>query len=266
MGAPHRGAECLGGGLMLVLAVETAVEQVGVAVADHRGPLASCTVASDRRHAESLAPMTEFVCRQAGAALADLDVVVVDNGPGLFTGLRVGMAHAAATAWALGIPVVEVSSLEVLAAGACAIAEPGALVASVIDARRGEVYWALHRVHHGSSRFQLTQLATPQVGPAADLAVHLRERRQQVLCVGTGALRNIGELDDVEGVTVAPAPWAMPRVEILARLGAARAEDEQWCDPERITPVYLRAPDAEIRWATRQNTRDGGTGQAGARP
>jgi tRNA threonylcarbamoyladenosine biosynthesis protein TsaB len=245
---------------MLVLAVETAVEQVGVAVADHRGPLASASLVSDRRHAESLAPLTEFVCRQAGVELADLDAIVVDNGPGLFTGLRVGMAHAAATAWALGIPVVEVSSLEVLAAAAAPLTAPDVPVASVIDARRGEVYWTLHRVRTAGARFHLTELHPPTVGPVADLATHLRDRREPTLCVGTGALRYRDDIVGPDGsgtVTVAPEAWAMPPVEILARIGADRAEGEQWCDAERIAPVYLRAPDAEIRWATRQETRDG---------
>lgn len=240
---------------MLVLAVETAVEAVGVAVADHRGPMASATVASDRRHAESLAPMARFVCEQAGVALGDLDAVVVDNGPGLFTGLRVGMAHASMTAWALGIPVVQVSSLEVLAAAAAPLAGADA-VASVVDARRGEVYWALHRVRQVGARLVLDQLAPPRVGPAADLALHLRDRRQSVLCVGTGALRYRAELEEVDGAVIAPEPWALPPVEMLARLGVARAEDEQWCDPEAVRPEYLRAPDAEIRWATRHETRE----------
>lgn len=240
---------------MLVLAVETAVEQVGVAVADHRGPLASATFVSDRRHAESLAPMADAVCRQAGVALADLDAVVVDHGPGLFTGLRVGMAHASVTAWALGIPVVQVSSLEVLAAAAAPLTTPEMPVAAVVDARRGEVYWALHQVRVSGSRFLLTELHPPTVGPAGDLAVYLRERRQPTLCVGTGALRSHEDLAPVEGVVIAPEPWALPRVEILARLGVSRAEDEQWCEAERIAPLYLRAPDAEIRWATRQETR-----------
>ncbi|MEY4228993.1 MAG: hypothetical protein RLZ84_1585 [Actinomycetota bacterium] len=79
---------------MLILGIETAVEHVGVALGDHRGTLATATVNSDRRHAESLAPMVEFVCAQAGMSLRQLDAVAVDVGPGLFTGLRVGIAAA----------------------------------------------------------------------------------------------------------------------------------------------------------------------------
>jgi len=83
---------------MMILGIETAVEHVGVALGDHRGTLASATVNSDRRHAESLAPMIEFVCAQAGVTLRQLDAVAVDVGPGLFTGLRVGIAAARVSA------------------------------------------------------------------------------------------------------------------------------------------------------------------------
>ena len=65
---------------MMILGIETAVEHVGVALGDHRGTLASATVNSDRRHAESLAPMIEFVCAQAGVTLRQLDAVAVDVG------------------------------------------------------------------------------------------------------------------------------------------------------------------------------------------
>ena len=75
--------------------------------------------------------------------LGDVDVVAVDCGPGLYTGLRAGLATAKATAAALGVPVVPVGSLEALAFGARP--RPGDTVLSVLDARRGEVFWAWYR-------------------------------------------------------------------------------------------------------------------------
>ena len=77
---------------MLILGVETATEQVGCAIGGHEGVLASAHCARGRRHAENLTPQIEFICHQAGIELSDIGLVAVDVGPGLFTGLRVGVS------------------------------------------------------------------------------------------------------------------------------------------------------------------------------
>ena len=127
---------------MLILGIESASDQCGCALANEDGVIAETRLALPRRHAEALAPQMRFVCEQAGVALADIEAVAVDHGPGLYTGLRAGLATAKATAAALEIGVVPVGSLETLAHGAAAVAQPGETVLSVLDARRGEVFWA----------------------------------------------------------------------------------------------------------------------------
>lgn len=141
---------------MLVLGIESASDQCGCALAGDGGVIAEARLALPRRHAEALAPQMRFVCEQAGVALGDVEAVAVDCGPGLYTGLRAGLATAKATAAALGIGVVPVGSLEALALGAAALAppvsgvpagsgagaRPGDSILSVLDARRGEVFWA----------------------------------------------------------------------------------------------------------------------------
>ena len=131
---------------MLILGIESASDQCGCALANEAGVIAETRLALPRRHAEALAPQMRFVCEQAGVALADIEAVAVDNGPGLYTGLRAGLATAKAAAAALAIGVVPVGSLEALAYGAAAVARPGETVLSVLDARRGEVFWAWYRI------------------------------------------------------------------------------------------------------------------------
>ena len=137
---------------MLILGIESASDQSGCALAAEDGILAEARLALPRRHAEALAPQMRFVCEQAEIALADIDAVAVDQGPGLYTGLRAGLATAKATAAALGIGLVPVGSLEALAFGAAAAAQPGETVLSVLDARRGEVFWAWYRIAAARSR------------------------------------------------------------------------------------------------------------------
>jgi tRNA threonylcarbamoyladenosine biosynthesis protein TsaB len=100
---------------MLILGIETATERVSVAIGGHEGVLAMFEVTRGRRHAETLTPAIDFVCRQADVTLDEISVVAVDVGPGLFTGMRVGLASAKAIAQALRVPMIGISSLDLLA-------------------------------------------------------------------------------------------------------------------------------------------------------
>lgn len=233
----------------MILAIETSVESVGIAFGDGSGVRATSTLRSDRRHAESLAPMIDFLRAQAAIELTDVSAIAVDVGPGLFTGLRVGLATAQAMAWALDVPVIGVSSLDILADGARRASMADDLViAGALDARRGEVYWAVHRPRDGAPPDRLVE---PRVTVPEELAIHLRERDQRVFLVGTGAVRYAEHFADVDSVVVGGADIALPAVESLLGIAVVRAAREQWDAAGAVEPVYLRAPDAEIQWATR---------------
>ena len=100
---------------MIILAIDTSTDAVSVAINNSKQLLASAHVTSDRRHAELLAPMISSVCTQADVSMREVDVVAVDIGPGLFTGMRVGIASAKTIAQVLDVPIVGVSSLDILA-------------------------------------------------------------------------------------------------------------------------------------------------------
>lgn len=120
------------------LAVTSSTSVVGVAVGLAGAP-ADAVVwrqsVTDRRHAEELTPLIERTLADAGCRLADIDCLVVDAGPGRFTGLRVGLATVRTLALVLDRPVVALTSLEILAG-----AELERPLLAVIDARRGEVF------------------------------------------------------------------------------------------------------------------------------
>jgi len=122
-----------------IVAIETATETIGVAVRSDNGTRAAFTLEGRRRHVEILVPAMEHLVAQVGLAVTDLHLVAVDLGPGLFTGLRVGVAAAKGLARSLGIGVVGLSSLEILARAAAGSGHGGHVLAAV-DARRGEVF------------------------------------------------------------------------------------------------------------------------------
>ncbi len=228
---------------MLILGIETATQQVGVAVGGHEGVIATFEVARGRRHAEILTPAIEFTLKQADIELAEISCIAVDVGPGLFTGMRVGLAAAKALAQALRIPMIGISSLDLLA---FPCRHTDRVVVPVIDARKGEVFWSMYRQVPGG----LQQVAAPTVGPVDDLVADLLARSQDVLCVGDGAERYRDEI--LDGYRCEISGPAYPPVGALVQLAHARALREEYLRPGEIEPVYLRAPDAQINWSVRE--------------
>lgn len=227
---------------MLILGIETATERVSVAIGGHEGVLTLFEVTRGRRHAETLAPSIEFVCRQADIDLDEISVVAVDVGPGLFTGLRVGLASAKAIAHALRVPMIGISSLDLLA---FPCRHTDRLVVPVIDARRGEVFYAMYRQVPGGTQ----QVAEPAVGPVDELVADLLARSQDALLVGDGARRYRDEI--LDGFHADLGGDQHPSAATLVQLAHARALREEWVNPWEIEPVYLRDPDAKINWSTR---------------
>lgn len=201
---------------MIVLALDTAtpavtagIVEVGAAIVT----LAERTIVDARAHAERLTPNVIAALADSGKAMADLDAVVVGCGPGPFTGLRVGMATAAAYGQALGIPVRGVCTLDAIAR-----ATRGEVLV-VTDARRREVYWARYR--------DGVRVAGPAVNAATEV-----------------------NADGVQAVAGSPAlaasfglPVIGPEYPTAAELVAAVSEWNQ--EPEPLIPLYLRRPDAK---------------------
>jgi len=228
---------------MLILGIETATQQVGVAIGGHEGVIATFEVARGRRHAEILTPSIEFVCAQADVDIDEIGCVAVDIGPGLFTGMRVGLSAAKALALALRIPMIGISSLDLLA---FPCRHTDRVIVPAIDARKGEVFWAMYRQVPGGAQ----QVSAPTVGPVEELVADLLARSQEALCVGDGAARYHEEI--VEGYRCEISAPVHPSAGALVQLAHARALREDWVRPDEIEPIYLRAPDAQINWATRE--------------
>lgn len=199
----------------VILTIDTATPAVtaGLVAADRRTVLAERVTLDARAHAERLTPNVLGALDDAGLAMTDLAAVVVGCGPGPFTGLRVGMASAAAYGHALGIPVYGVCSLD-----AIGVHTTGPVLV-VTDARRREVYWA--RYVDG------VRVAGPAVcAPAA--------------------------VDPADAVAVAGSPahtelFGLPALDVSyptpAGLVAAVADWD--VVPESLVPLYLRRPDAK---------------------
>ncbi|MBM3662516.1 MAG: tRNA (adenosine(37)-N6)-threonylcarbamoyltransferase complex dimerization subunit type 1 TsaB [Actinobacteria bacterium] len=229
---------------MLILGIETATTQVGCAIGGHEGVLASVHAAKGRRHAEYLVPSIEFACERARVELSEIGVVAVDVGPGLFTGLRVGVAAAKSLAFALRVPMIGVSSLDLLA---FRVRFSNRLIVTTVDARRSELYYACYRQVPGG----VQRVTDHQIGTPDDLASELLASGEEVLLVGEGAQRYSEAFDGLAKVELVDPGSSYPSAEALVELAHARALREQFERSDAIEPIYLRRPDAEINWSVR---------------
>jgi tRNA threonylcarbamoyl adenosine modification protein YeaZ len=197
----------------LVLAIDTSTPAVTAGVVADGKLLAEQVSVDARAHAERITPNVLAALADAGRSMADLDAVVVGCGPGPFTGLRVGMATAAAYGHALGVPVHGVCSLDAI--GGQTTGET--LV--VTDARRREVYWARYR--------DGVRIDGPSVNAPVDVDPG-----------GARAVAGSPEHAGLFGLPICQPQYPTP-------IGLVAAVADWSARPAALVPLYLRRPDAK---------------------
>ena len=220
---------------MIVLGIETSTARSSVALLVEGDVVAHVAHEDARGHGAFLAPA---IRRCIDAAPGAVDVVAVGTGPGLYTGLRVGMATAGAFAAARGLPVVGVGGMDALALG-CGIIDR--TVVTTLDARRGQVFWAVHRPDGPG----LHRDGEPRVGTRDeldDLIVRLSE---------DGTVLVVGEI----GGDAIARPDAADTARLAVR-ALAHTPPERFV-ASALTPVYLRDADVRIGWDERGGVRGG---------
>jgi tRNA threonylcarbamoyladenosine biosynthesis protein TsaB len=220
------------------LALDTATERASVALGEPGAAPLEESIGGARRHAAALLPTIQLLLQQAGASLDDLRGIVLSDGPGSFTGLRVGASVAKALVQARGLPLWTAPSLLVRAAGA---ATPDALVLSVANALRGQVYAAAYRFSANGIQTELI----PSVRRPDEL---VGSGLQPAVVVGDAPADVLTILERWVGRPVIGPPEGLPRagllLDLLGRRGGPR-EVEAVRDWE---PVYGRPAEAQARW------------------
>ena len=238
---------------MPVLALDTATALTTVAVLSSASEvLAEAAHLDARRHAEALPPLVRAVLDAAGVAPGDLDLIAVGVGPGPFTGLRVGISFARATAHALGIPVVGVMTLDAIARGQTARGGTrghAGPVTVVTRSRRVEVAWATYAsVADGSMERVSGPLIQPDPGfprqgrVIGDVDGVDEIARPAAADLGRLALERIAAGEPLPGDRGWPEDSSDGSGAPTAALLASLVSEGRWLLP--ALPLYLRRPDA----------------------
>lgn len=223
------------------LALDTATDRASAAAGHPPTAESGTLVQGPRRHAAEVIRLVDFALSRLGWKLPDLEGIVVGDGPGSFTGLRIGWAAAKGLAHEAGLELKTIPSLMAAAAGGALELGP-APVAACFDALRGQVYGAVYVFH--SDRVET--LVAPQVLTLPEL-VRVAPAPARV-AVGDGAVRYAAEVRRWTGVLPVPLedlpPGATMLLSLLDREGAART----LADAGRAEPRYGRPAAAQAKW------------------
>ncbi len=224
---------------MNILAIETSTPASSVALGTDDSLLAMALQVDRRGHVGFLAPAMDYCFQQVGWTPSELDAVVVDVGPGLFTGIRAGLATAQGVAAAAGAQLLGLSSLDALAVRA---ATGHRIIWPLIDVRRGEVATAPYRPVPGG----VIKEGTPETVTPSGFAGVLDASADDVLVVGDHQSLPEGTLRGLHRAKVGRPRW--PSADVLLELAVARMAKGDLPAPDDVRPLYLREPDVSINW------------------
>lgn len=223
---------------MKILALDTSSQAASCALLEDERPVGSFYIDAKLTHSQTILPMVENVLTACQQNLQDVDLFVVSNGPGSFTGLRIGTAAVKGMAHGLQKPCIGLSTLEGLAYNM--IGHSG-IVCAVMDARCNQVYTALFDLDDDMRRIT-EDLAIP----LEELKKIIKNQEKSVVLVGDGAVLCYNSIVEEErkGVTLAPAHQRLQNAYSVG-LAALRAHLSEAAPARELVPTYLRLPQAQ---------------------
>lgn len=225
---------------MTILAIDTSNYPLGVALIEDNQVLGEYITNLKKNHSVRIMPAIQTLMKDCERVPAQLTKIVAAKGPGSYTGVRIGVTIAKTMAWSLKIPLVGVSSLEIIAAGAGRYFD--GYISPLFDARRGQIYTGLYEYQSG----KLTAVKDDRLVLSADWAESLKGLKKPILFVGNDIPLHQTVINDTLGsqAVFAAITEHNPRPAELALLG----KDKQGEDIHSFVPNYIRLAEAEAKW------------------
>ncbi|MBS3681261.1 tRNA (adenosine(37)-N6)-threonylcarbamoyltransferase complex dimerization subunit type 1 TsaB [Ornithinibacillus massiliensis] len=234
---------------MYILAMDTSNQALGVAIVKNKEVVGEVVTNIAKNHSVRLMPAIEQLMKEVNLKPEQLDKIVVAKGPGSYTGVRIGLTTAKTLAWSLNIPVVGVSSLELLAYRAVF---SDALICPFFDARRGLVYTGLYENRQG----KLVQIIEEQNTTFADWLDRLAGLDKNVIFLSPDIEKNREIIVEKLGsqAVIPEMAYHIPKPSDLV----LAAEDKDIEETHALTPNYLRLAEAEANWLEQQKDKENG--------
>lgn len=232
---------------MRILAFETSAKAASVALTESGKLMGECYQNTGMTHSQTLMVMAQDLLRQCGWDISSLDGLAVAEGPGSFTGVRIGMAAAKGMAWGAELPCYGVSTLEAMA---LSFGAWQGYVCPVMDARRAQVYNALFHAERG----QLRRVTPDRAIALSELAEEIKNLEEPIFLVGDGSILCYNTLlETVPGLVLPPEHRMHQRAAGVALAAERIAAAGNAGDAASLVPNYLRLSQAERERLEKEN-------------
>lgn len=223
---------------MIILGLDTSGPACSVALTKDGQLIQEIVMNTALTHSETLMPAIEKVMDSANARVSDLDAIAVIAGPGSFTGVRIGVCAGRALAHAGNLPVCRIDSLEALAAG---VPNARGIVCPILDARRMQVYSAAFCV---SAEGKPGRILEDDARKLADF-LEILPKDEELYFTGDGVAVHENAIREILGGRAHFAPVHARILRASSACFLAEDKKDEWTKYDRLTPIYLRAPQAE---------------------
>lgn len=235
---------------MLILSLDSSAKAASVALMEDSKLLGEFFIDTDFTHSRTLGPMVQNLFAVTGKTIDDVELIAVSNGPGSFTGVRIGVAMAKGLAFPKDLPCVPVSTLESMAYN---LTLTDCVVCAVMDARRDQVYNAMFSTKYG----EVERLCEDRAISIDALKSEIEEKytSERVILVGDGAQITMRAFMDMNTpVEVAPKNLLMQRASSVALAAKAKLDrGEIPLKASALLPSYLRLSQAERERKEKEN-------------
>ncbi len=228
---------------MRVLAIDCSAKSVSVAIGEEGKIIAEGFLNITLTHSETLMPLINQTLTNSKLSLKDIDAFAISQGPGSFTGIRIGISALKGLAFGDNKPIYGFSTLDAMALTFTGFKTFNCIICPLMDARRNQFYNALFRLNNG----KIQRLTDDRAIPAENLFAELKEKYsgEKIMLLGDGAelFQKLTQRED--NISLAPEGFSVQRALGMAVICSQKECNLKPLSPEEIMPIYLRPSQAE---------------------
>ena len=227
---------------MKVLGIDTSSNATSIAVIEDNKLICEYTINTKTTHSQKLMPMIENMLKISEINVNDMDMISICQGPGSFTGLRIGMATAKALSHVNNLPIVGVNSLELLA-GNMDLSDKK--ICSILDAQRTQVYMGQYKFENN----KLVEIKSVDVVEIDELLEELKSSNEEWILVGEAVYKYEDKIKEIENICVPAPSHNVNKASSLCTIAMNKYDQNiDVYDCYTINPVYIRKSQAEVQY------------------
>ena len=227
---------------MKVLGIDTSSNATSIAVIEDNKLICEYTINTKTTHSQKLMPMIENMLKISEINVNDMDMISICQGPGSFTGLRIGMATAKALSHVNNLPIVGVNSLELLA-GNMDLSDKK--ICSILDAQRTQVYMGQYKFENN----KLVEIKSVDVVEIDELLEELKSSNEEWILVGEAVYKYEDKIKEIQNIYLPAPSHNVNKASSLCTIAMNKYDlNIDVYDCYTINPVYIRKSQAEVQY------------------